>query len=135
MTPTHAGPPALILTESPLRVAGQKPHFSPDALECLQSAVQMLAFERGRHLDADACGAFWHHGIAEAGDEDALLEQPVADLDGESGVADNDRDDGRFSMQGFVADLLEAAPEVARVLTQAVYHGWVGFQELDSLPG
>src|SRR5207244_13408130 len=74
--------------------AAQKPNLSPHALECRHGAVQVLPLQRRRHLDADPGGALRYHGKAEAGDEDAFFEQPLADPDGECGVPHDDRNDG-----------------------------------------
>src|SRR5262245_12765400 len=60
----------------------------------VQSLLDVLIFERGRHLHPQAGLAFGDYGETEAYDEDAEFQKAQAFGDGFGLVADHDRNDG-----------------------------------------
>jgi len=81
------------------------------ALEGGERPVHLRLCECGRHLDADARGAFGDDGEAEAGHEDAFFEEALADADGEGGLADDDRQDRGLALERPVAERDELLKE------------------------
>ena len=100
---------------------GQKARFPADLLEGRQCAVEVLRLERGGHLDADARRSLRDDRIAEAGHEDALLEQPAADLDREGRVPDDDRDDRRLAGERLEACLRKLPAERFRARMELLH--------------
>ena len=78
----------------------QQAELAADFVERGVRPVEMLGLERGGHLDADPRRPFRDDGVPEARDEDAPLEQPLAEADRERGLAENDRDDRRLAREG-----------------------------------
>ena len=70
------------------------------------------AREGGGHLDPQPRRPLRHDREAEARDEDALLEQPLAEADRVGGLADDDRDDRPLARERVEAELDEAPAEV-----------------------
>ena len=75
------------------------PSSRPTRSKASSARSRCCVLERGRHLHADARRALRHDGVAEAGHEDALVEQPLAEADRERGLPDDDRDDRRLAVQ------------------------------------
>src|SRR5665213_2546193 len=105
---------------SALGVSGALDHAKllADFLERLEREVDLRIGERGAGLDAKTRCAFGNDGIAEAGDEDAFGEQRLAHLDGERGVADDDRHDRALAFERLEAAGLETVAQIARDLVK-----------------
>src|SRR5512146_170200 len=92
--------------------------LTTDADERLVGAVEVLLGQRGGHLDADPRGALRYDRVAEAGDEDALLEQALREADRERGLADDDRHDRALARDRPEARGLQPLAERARQRVQ-----------------
>src|SRR5581483_7316376 len=98
----------------PPRTASRRsdqPELAAHAPERLQGPVEVGVLERGRHLHAHARSSLRDDGVAEAGHEHALLEQELADPDGERGLPDDDGDDRRLAVERREAELAQARTE------------------------
>lgn len=71
---------------------------SLELLQCFDELVDMLFGVCGRHLDSESCFAFGDDGVAEADDEDAVVEELFGHGDGGGGFS---HDDGADRGGGF----------------------------------
>src|SRR5438094_9386001 len=87
--PRRLGPPAASLPACLHTSSRKETHFFADTLKGSGSSIQVLPLQSSGHLDTDARRAFRDDREAEAGDEHASLQEPLADPDGECGIADD----------------------------------------------
>src|SRR3569832_395366 len=106
-----------------------------DLFEGLQREIDLRVGERGAGLDAQPRGAFRHHGIAEAGDEDAFGQQGLAHFDGKGGVADDDRHDRALAIERLEAARLEAIAQLARDLMKPGHALRLDVEDVDRFAG
>ena len=90
-----------------------------DLLERGQRPLDVLLLDRRRHLDANPRRPLRDDRVAEPGDEDALLEQPLAEADRERGLADDDRDDRGLAVERREAELAQPLAERPVSVVQA----------------
>src|SRR5262249_38272124 len=81
--------PALFARERPLSISANHTQFASRFRERSHSLVELFRSMRRRELDADAGLALGHHGVAEADDVDAALQQLVGHLRRQGGVAEH----------------------------------------------
>src|ERR1051325_4145265 len=95
-----------------------------------QGLIEVVPLVRGGDLAADPRRALRHHRVAEAGDEDALLEEQLAHPDRGRRLADDHRDDRGLSGERLEAELEEAIAKIAGVLAQPGHPLRVSQEEL-----
>ena len=97
----------------------ERPSVWAYAPEGSDRALEVLRLERRGHLDAHARRPFRNDREAEAGHEDAFVEESRRESHRLGGLADDDRDDRRLAVERFVAGLGEQFAGRSGVLAQS----------------